>query len=128
MKTYMGVPGETPLVTVTDTATGKTLPLGGSHGWGKSVDAGNTALRILVDHLGDEAQARTLHRRFMHRALVPLRADQPWTLMGAQVAIMLQEITANAADIAKVQDAVAHEVMPVADERGPGLSEIKQKM
>lgn len=128
MKTYMGIPGETPLVTVTDTATGKTTPLEGKHGWAKSIDAGNTALRILVDHLGDETQAKVLHRRFMHRALVPLKPDQPWTLLGAQVAILLQEISANAADIAKVQDAVSHEVAPIADERGPGLSEIKQKM
>lgn len=122
MKTYMGVPGDPPTVTVVDSATGQGKVLVERAGWGKGshvAGAPDTALAILMDHLGgDEFKANKLRTRVMWRVLIQFQAGAPWTLTGASLDGVLEEIAEAESGMAAIRQAVDREPAPIAYEGG----------
>lgn len=137
VKTYMGVPGEEPVVTVTNVGPGsaETVVLtGGPFAWGKGqhLGAAKTAEAILKDYLQDDYQAARLSRRFMWRIVMAWNMETPWRLTQIEIDKVLQEI-AGSDETARAQAAVVDkELPPIASEAGMGvggkkLSPIEQK-
>lgn len=134
MKTYMGVPGEPPLVTVTNGADTKPLEADKPFGWGKGGYLGGSVLAkaILTDHLGDAVQAQKLASRFMWRSIVALDPMKPWTMTEREVAQQVAELQLATADAARIASRIASEPVPIASEGGIGpggspLSKVENK-
>lgn len=132
MKTYMGIPGAMPTVTVTD-GGGSIALAHGFVGWGQGNPFTNpTMLGILRHHLGNDVLASRLHLRIAGRTLAGFKADQPWTLDEAQLNVAIAEVQTNDDLVAAERAKVNREPAPVEREggRGPGggsFSEIQSK-
>lgn len=127
MKTYMGIPGDVPMVFVTEIApTGaSTVPLdGGPFSWGKGVGVINgarLAMAILKDHLGSEDEAHRRHRRFMWRTIVGWNGSAGWKITGAEIDAVLAEIAATEPLAAQEAVSASRMVAPVENEGGIGV-------
>lgn len=132
MKIYMGVPGEPPIITVTDPQHSALLD-GGPFGWGQTLvgtiaipDNRGAALAkaILADYLGDPDQAAALARRFQHRMIVVLAAAKPWKITSTEIDRVLADMQAVAddPDVRRARLLVNQALAPVADERGIGFN------
>jgi hypothetical protein len=126
VKTFFGKPGDPPVVTVAD--GGKTRTLRGDWGWGRNTTRGGAlAKAILVEHLGDEAEATKYYRRFMWRTLAGWDGEKPWAITGDEIDAVLADIRESEKESARMRAAVANERPPVADERGHDISPIRMK-
>ena len=131
MKTYSGAPasapGTPPVVMAVEGAVVKVLEQG-PFAWGKdplvSVQAAALAKALLLDHLGDAAEANRLHRRFMWRTVHYWDAGKSFTITGAEIAAVLKQIGANDETVAKAAAAVDRERLPIEREGGIGVGGI----
>jgi len=67
-------------------------PTGFEWGFGGSGPA-QLALAILVDHLGNVEEARSLYQRFKWRVIAVLPRDKPWTLSPDEIALHISRIS-----------------------------------
>ncbi len=129
MKTYEGVPpeGREPAKIACNNPQAVTddflvSPDGRLFSWGtRTHETAASALAILLDLLGDEKRAMTLHRRFMYRSLVDrLKSDQPFTLTEDEIRRTIEAIEEVAETTESERAAVDVQPAPMLIETGIG--------